>query len=183
MFGMTRNVLRRLPAEKSLSIDAPILIILANTHVLLDACHVVTCCDTIDGFGCGSIQIVASYRSIASWQPTPEHCSCVWGFADVLGVMPGSCFSLVLSPGCSVKYPGYRFSHLLLLKNSMLFAKLQVIDWAFSAFPFISFCIVIFIVFFLTWEAQLMQQGTHRFHDICSDASKHTAFDAEQSPA
>lgn len=108
----------------------------------------VTSCGTIDGV----CRVVSFHRSIASWQPSPGHCSCVWGFADVLGVMSR------LFPEISWMslFPSPAFIFQCYLQ------KLQVADWAFSTFPFISFCInVIFIVFFLTREAAFVRQGTH----------------------
>lgn len=105
--------------------------------------HVVT--------SCGSI---VAYRFIASWQPSPGHCSCVWGFADVLGVqaVAWNILDMTFPMSC------FHFSSFF----NAICKKLQVTDWAFSTFSFISFCIrFIFIVFFLTWEAAFVRQGTH----------------------
>lgn len=126
----------------------PSWVIFANTHVLPDAWHVMTCCDQLWLNCC-----VSFHRLLAA---------VTRALLMRLGLRwrPGS-------PGCCMKYPGYDFSHLRIscFHFSSFFnacKKLQVTDWAFSTFSFISFCIrFIFIVFFLTWEAAFVRQGTH----------------------
>ena len=127
----------------------PSWVIFANTHVLPDAWHVMTCYDMLWPVVAQLLRIVSS--PLGSRHPGTAHAS---------GASLTSWESWLLHEISWIwLFPS---QNLLLSFFNAICKKLQVTDWAFSTFSFISFCIrFIFIVFFLTWEAAFVRQGTH----------------------